>query len=479
MLFNSVQFVLFFALVVLAYFGLPQRWRWLLLLVASYVFYMSWRVEYAVLILASTFIDYAVGLNLDATEDQRRRRRLLAISIAANLGTLFFFKYWGFFSATVEGAADVFGLSAHLPAFDVLLPVGISFYTFQSMSYTDDVYRRQRSAERHFGIFAVYVAFFPQLVAGPIERSTRLLPQFHDAHRVELARVGSGLELMVWGTFKKVVIADNAAVIVDLVYANPGAHAGPLLLFATFLFALQIYCDFSGYSDVAIGAARVMGFDLTLNFRRPYFSSSLAEFWRRWHISLSTWFRDYVYFPLGGNRVSRARHALNLMVVFVVSGLWHGAAWTFIVWGALHGVYLIAELRLRPALARLPKALTTGVPGQAIGRAVLLAFVLLTWVFFRANSLDDAWTVLSRLGDMTGDASGVLTSRGLPRLELFVLAGAVATLLAVDLSAELKPAWVLRWWARRPVRWGAYLAATWSVIIFGAFGGTTFIYFQF
>jgi alginate O-acetyltransferase complex protein AlgI len=478
-LFNSFEFILFFATVVLAYYRLPHRWRWVLLLIASYAFYMSWRAEYALLILGSTFVDYWVGLKLEGASDQGRRRRLLALSLLANLGTLFFFKYWGFFSTSVEGALDVVGVAAHLPHFDILLPVGISFYTFQSMSYTIDVYRGQRGAERHFGIFAVYVAFFPQLVAGPIERSVNLLPQFFDEHRVSLRRVSSGLQLMVWGIFKKVVVADNAGEMVDKVYESPELYTGPYLFLATFLFSLQIYCDFSGYSDVAIGASRIMGFDLMTNFRRPYFSRTLAEFWRRWHISLSTWFRDYVYLPLGGNRVSKVRHAVNLLVVFVVSGLWHGAAWTFIIWGALHGVYLVAEVRLRPVVERWPQATRDHWATQLIGRSGLLLFVLLTWVFFRAEGVDDAWTVLSRLPVLAGTTLNTLWTLDLPRFEVMILALSVVTLIVVDLAAELQPAWLMRLWARRPIRWSTYMAAAYAVVFFGSFGRAEFIYFQF
>ncbi len=384
MLFNSIEFLLFLPVVVLLYYALPHRYRWGLLLAASYYFYAAWKLEYLVLIIASTLIDYYAGLRMGAEEHQRKRRKFLYLSLAGNLGMLLGFKYFNFFSDSVRVALEQFNIFADTPHLEFLLPVGISFYTFQSMSYTIDLYRGERDVERHLGIFALYVAFFPQLVAGPIERSTHLLPQFRERVTFDYGRTTSGLRLILWGFFKKIVIADQLALFVQQVYGSPGEWSGPAVLLASYFFAFQIFCDFSAYTDIARGSARIMGFDLMENFNRPYFSRSIREFWARWHISLSTWFRDYLYIPLGGNRVVKWRWYYNLMVVFVVSGLWHGANWTFVAWGFLHGAYLVlgivtqdwrdgawaligrgtARLRSRIGLGwRAAPQLATAVPG--------------------------------------------------------------------------------------------------------------------
>jgi D-alanyl-lipoteichoic acid acyltransferase DltB (MBOAT superfamily) len=341
MLFNSIQFLIFFPVIATIYFLLPHRYRWLLLLVGSYYFYMSWKPEYIILILASTLIDYSVGLKLGSESRPAIRRRWLLLSLVTNLGLLFSFKYFNFFNDSFRQLFQMANLSYPVPALNVLLPVGISFYTFQTLSYTIDVYRGKIQPERHLGVFALFVSFFPQLVAGPIERSGNLLPQFYQKTAVDYERIISGLQRMTWGFFKKVVIADRLALLVNTVYNHPTEFSGMPLIIATYAFGFQIYCDFSAYSDIAIGAARVMGFDLMENFRQPYYARSIPEFWRRWHISLSTWFRDYVYLPLGGNRVKLPHWVFNILVVFVVSGLWHGANWTFVIWGALHGIFMV------------------------------------------------------------------------------------------------------------------------------------------
>lgn len=337
MLFNSLQFLIFFPIVILLYYLLPHSKRWIFLLLASYYFYMSWNPAYIVLILISTLVDYFAAIKMSEQDNINKRKIYLFFSLFANLGLLFIFKYFNFFNDSVRLLFQSLGVNYGVPSLSLLLPVGISFYTFQTLSYTIDVYRGVTKPERHFGIFAVYVSFFPQLVAGPIERSERLLPQFRVPVIPNENNFSSGMKLMVWGFFKKVVVADNVAIIVNQVYNNVNEYQGLPLIIATFLFAIQIYCDFSGYSDIAIGSARVMGIHLMKNFNTPYFSKSITEFWKRWHISLSTWFRDYVYIPLGGNRVSKPRHYLNLFLTFLISGLWHGANWTFVIWGALHG----------------------------------------------------------------------------------------------------------------------------------------------
>ncbi|MEE8405086.1 MAG: MBOAT family O-acyltransferase, partial [candidate division Zixibacteria bacterium] len=364
---------------------------------------MCWKPEYVILIIASTGIDYFAALGMGKHTERKPRRKYLIASLAGNLGLLFSFKYFNFFNESTRSLFDSLNIFYDMPALDVLLPVGISFYTFQTLSYAIDVYRGTRQPERHAGIFAVYVSFFPQLVAGPIERSTRLLPQFHKVQHFEWARVQSGLRLMLWGLFKKIVIADRLAIYVNEVYADPGDFSGGPLILATYFFAFQIYCDFSGYSDIAIGAGRVMGYDLMTNFRQPYLSRSIGDFWKRWHISLSSWFRDYLYFPLGGNRVSRWRWHYNILVVFILSGLWHGANWTFVIWGALHGCYLL--LSVWTARIRSNVSGFIGLDRAPRLRSVLQVFVtfhlvLLAWVFFRAESLSEAMLILSRMANI-------------------------------------------------------------------------------
>lgn len=483
MLFNSFEFAIFFPLVVIGYFLLPPRFRWAFLLGASYYFYMCWKAEYLVLIVISTLIDYVAGLRMGKTTVRSRRKKYLMLSLVANLGILFTFKYANFFSESLRVALNQFNIFYDMPMFDLLLPVGISFYTFQSMSYTIDVYRGEQQPERHLGKFALYVAFFPQLVAGPIERSLRLLPQFDRVFKFDYERVVSGLRLMLWGFFKKLVIADRLAIYVNEAYNHPAEYQGLTLLLATYFFAIQIYCDFSGYSDIAIGAARVMGYDLMTNFRQPYFSKSISEFWRRWHISLSTWFRDYLYIPLGGNRVGKQRWYFNLFAVFVISGLWHGANWTFVVWGALHGGYLIfaivtadwrqklahwSGLAKRPALHNLLRTLIT------------FHLVLFAWIFFRANSLSEAFMIIGNMAALDFSLESLKSLNiALGWGELLVAIGSILFLeLAHLLQSRGK---VHSWITARPaaLRWSVYYLLLLAIAFFGVFNHSEFIYFQF
>jgi D-alanyl-lipoteichoic acid acyltransferase DltB (MBOAT superfamily) len=480
MLFNSFAYLAFFPAVVALYYLTPQRWRWALLLAASYYFYGCWKVAYLGLIVASTLVDYVVGLGLGRAGRRRDRRLLLAASLGVNLGLLFAFKYWGFFAASTTAVLRSFNVAARFPELDVLLPVGISFYTFQTLSYTIDVYKGQRAPERHLGVFAVYVAFFPQLVAGPIERSTHLLPQFLREHRFDSERLWSGLRLMLWGMVKKVVIADRLALSVDRVYGDVPGHEGVALLLASVMFGFQIYCDFSGYSDLAIGSARVLGFDLMTNFRQPYFSSSIREFWQRWHISLSTWFRDYVYIPLGGSRHGRARLYLNLCVTFLVSGLWHGANWTFVVWGGLHGLFLATSLltaRLRAGWTRA--AGLDRAPGLLTAWRILAtnALVTLAWVFFRADSVTEAVAILERMG------GGLLDTGAWARVPAVFGGGADLAFLGVMVAALSAYDWALWRGVRLLDRPPAVLVDVslqfWILVVFGVFANQQFIYFQF
>lgn len=488
MLFNSLHFVIFFPTVVAIYFLLPQRYRWILLLGASYYFYAAWKLEYTLLILISTVVDYFVGRQLAKTQQLGQRRLYLALSLAVNLGLLFGFKYLNFFNESVRATLNFFNIFYDVPAFQILLPVGISFYTFQTLSYTIDVYRGKLKPETHFGIFALYVSFFPQLVAGPIERAAHLLPQFHRSISFRQDRIASGLRLILWGLFKKVVIADRLALYVNQVYNDPGDQGALTLLVASYFFAFQIYCDFSGYSDIAIGVARVLGFDLMQNFRQPYMAHSLSNFWHRWHISLSTWFRDYVYIPLGGNRVPQWRWYGNLLIVFVVSGLWHGAAWHFVIWGAIHGTLVVLEAALTRTVLWGARIWGYSRPHIPTTLRILATFhlVLFSWVFFRANTLADALLIIQRVATLAGENSweAALTPWTLVGVdaawEMSLSIGLIVLLEAIQ--------WFGRWGQNmertfvtysRPLRWAAYLFLAIATLNLGTSLETPFIYFQF
>lgn len=461
---------------------------------------MSWRADYAILIFTSTVVDYAVGLALGRTQRPSMRRVYLVVSILTNLGILFAFKYFNFLNDSFQTLFTYYGLPYGIPELDVLLPVGISFYTFQSLSYTIDVYRGAKEPEKHFGIFALYVSFFPQLVAGPIERSTHLLPQFFQKFTFDYERVTSGLRLMLWGFFKKIVIADNLAVLVNQVYNSPTNYEGPILIFVTVCFAYQIYCDFSGYSDIAIGAARVMGFTFMDNFRTPYFSRSISEFWQRWHISLSTWFKDYLYIPLGGNRVVRWRWYYNLFITFLISGLWHGANWTFVVWGALHGFYLILGIVLAPVIGWL--IITTTLdkrPTLLAGIQIATTFTLVcfAWILFRANNLAEATYIITHLVPSLDFFTNLLAvsnvsearsflrtffpifQLGLSNSQLLYLLASILLLETVQIfqyrdNLSIKFRHYSGW-----VRWAYYYGMTLWILTAGRFGEEQFIYFQF
>ncbi|MCS3922939.1 D-alanyl-lipoteichoic acid acyltransferase DltB (MBOAT superfamily) [Methanococcus voltae PS] len=368
----------------------------------------------------------------------------------------------------------------YLPTFDLLLPVGISFYTFQALSYTIDVYRSTKEPEKHFGIYALYVSFFPQLVAGPIERSTHLLPQFREKYKFNYGKTVSGLRLILWGFFLKLAIADNVAPIVNAIYNNVHDYTGAPLIIATIFFAYQIFCDFAGYSYIAIGSARILGFDLMDNFKSPYMSRSFSEFWRRWHISLSTWFRDYLYIPLGGNRVSKLRHSLNLFIVFLVSGLWHGANWTFIIWGGIHGAYLVVENTIMQLLNG--KELKSNIFLDILKVMVVFSFVSFAWIFFRANDISDALYVCTHLftGIFSTPASEVLEkfySLGFGAYLFLKIVGSIAILEFVHLMqiTRFGKCNALKTYARWPIY---YFLIFW-ILLNGAFQSNEFIYFQF
>jgi len=390
MLFNSNAFYVFLPIVFAVYWLFPQRLRWIVLFISSYYFYMSWEVKYVTLILLTTVVSYGTALLIERTEDKRKKKACLMIALVISLGVLFFFKYFNFLSSSVTAVLQKIAIPLQPFTLDILLPVGISFYTFQTLSYVIDVYRGEVKACRHFGKYATFISFFPQLVAGPIERTRNLLPQIEQEHTYDYDKGIAGAKMIAWGFFKKIAIADTVAGYVDMVYNHVDRFTGLPLIAATFLFAFQIYCDFSGYSDIAIGVAKLFDIDLMTNFKSPYFAASIKEFWGRWHISLSTWFKDYVYIPLGGNRRGEHRTRFNLMVTFLVSGLWHGANWTYVLWGAIHGAGQVLE-------RVLDKVHTSNKKRSWLRVGITFLFVCFAWIFFRANSIADALYVVKNL----------------------------------------------------------------------------------
>jgi D-alanyl-lipoteichoic acid acyltransferase DltB (MBOAT superfamily) len=469
MIFNSLQYALFLPLVVGLYWTLPRRFRTTLLLAASYVFYGAWDWRFLGLLLISTVVDYSIGLRLEASEDERRRKQLLLVSVAVNLSILGFFKYADFFIDSAQDLLGSVGLEANEASLRFILPVGISFYTFQTMSYSFDVYRRRIPACREPITFAVYVAFFPQLVAGPIERARHLLPQLAaDRAPPDADRVRSALTLIVLGLVKKVVLADQVAPYVNDVFADPDQAGSLALVVAVVGFALQIYGDFSGYTDIARGSARLLSIDLIHNFRQPYLSTDITDFWRRWHISLSNWLRDYLYIPLGGNRGGRLATYRNLMITMLLGGLWHGAGWTFIIWGGLHGTYLAVDKAWHPdAGDRTPRTVATGIL-SAVGTFGLVCFA---WIFFRSASATEAFDVIGGIASFGGPA---------PEAAALWVTGLVGTtMLAIDLVTRRSrdPVGAL---SRRPELAGALLGiAAVAIIVSAGSDAVPFIYFQF
>ena len=425
MFFNSIDFAIFLPIVFALYWFVANRNLKLqnfLIVISSYTFYGWWDWRFLSLILFSTIVDYSVGLALSKKESANKRELLLWTSILINIGFLGFFKYHNFFLENFISAFSFFGHEIKSSSLSIILPVGISFYTFQTLSYTIDIYKRKLEPTKNFIAFCAFVSFFPQLVAGPIERASHLLPQFYTKRKLKYENLIDGLNKILWGLFKKIVIADRLAIVVNEIYNYPNEYHGLTLILGTVLFAFQIYCDFSGYSDIAIGTARLFGFDLMTNFNTPYFSRSLGEFWRRWHISLSTWFRDYVYIPLGGNKTSVSRWYFNILVVFTVSGFWHGANWTFIIWGVIHGLVLIIESKLK-----IPQS--TSSSGNFFQGLGVFAIVCLGWVFFRANSIQDALYIL---GDILN-----FKEYNMSQISLYVVPIAKKTVYAIDIFLSI------------------------------------------
>lgn len=498
MLFNSFEFLLFFPFVSIVYFSIPHKIRYLWLLGASYFFYMNWNAKYALLLFGSTFITYVAGIvigrfqkkEIDEVKKVKYKKICVAISFILNLSILAIFKYANFAINNLNMLLEKLHLQMDIPNWDIVLPVGISFYIFQALSYTVDVYRGEIEPQKNLAKYALFVSFFPQLVAGPIERSKNLLHQLDEVHKFDYRRMTSGILLMIWGYFLKLVISDRIALLVDNVYGNYSTYGGYYLLVASLLFAFQIYCDFAGYSTIAMGVAEVMGFHLMDNFNCPYFSRSVSEFWRRWHISLSSWFKDYLYIPLGGNRRGKIRKYLNLLVVFAVSGLWHGAEWTFVIWGTLNGLYQIVGgelVKIRDKVVKVFKFNRETLSHKIYQTVCTFVLIDFSWIFFRADSISDAFAIFKSMlqgGNLNIIFDGTIFSAGLDQNNFIVLIISLGVLCIVD-ALKYKGIVVRDVLMKQELwfRWMVYIVAVMSILIFGVWGtsydATSFIYFQF
>ncbi len=461
MLFDSLQFILFYIVVTILYFSFRHRGRVWLLLLASCYFYLVFKPIYILILLVTIIVDYFAGIWI-AQSEGKKRKLFLVLSLIANIGFLAFFKYWNFFNGNLTTLLDLMGMVNPLPDYQLELPIGLSFHTFQAMSYTIEVYRRKQEPEKDFIIYSLYVMFYPQLVAGPIERPQNMLPQFHTYFKYNFENLKSGLMLMLWGLFKKVVISNRLAEMVDYCFDNPTEHGGLTLLVAAVFYSFQIYCDFSGYSDIAIGAGRTMGFTLMRNFDVPYLSKSIGEFWRRWHISLSTWFKDYLYIPLGGSREGEWKLYRNLAIVFLVSGLWHGAAWTFIIWGGLHAAFQILA-RMRDRLVKVPK-------NDFLSIVFTFLLVTLAWVFFRAKGFYNAKVILTKIltFDFFSGYSMPYNGTEFMFCWLLIVVLFLKDIFVKEISVKNTPAFYAK-----------FVCLAFLCYFFGVFSGDQFIYFQF
>lgn len=488
MVFTTLTFILFLVVVFAIYWSLKARaLQNIFIVMVSFFFYGWWDYRFCALLLASSLVDYTVSVGLDRVNHQLWRRLLLAFSLSVTFGILGFFKYWNFFADSLHNVFNVIGLQADFVTVNVLLPVGISFYTFQGASYVIDVYLGKMKAAPSLTDYLAYISFFPQLVAGPIERATHLLPQFLKSRSFNYSIAVDGCRQILWGFFKKMVVADNLAKIADLTYDQPESFRGPALAFGTVAFAFQIYCDFSGYSDIAIGTARLFGFDLMRNFAYPYFSQSIAEFWRRWHISLSTWLRDYIYIPLGGSRVPSLRRAWNILVTFLISGLWHGAAWTYVIWGGIHGTAILLEGLVVGQGKGLRVTDTPGgeqfvAPLKTMGR-ILATFALtcLAWIFFRAQSPQDAFYILNKILIESFSLSaykGIGATWKTCPIGRGIIVVLAAFILIEWLQRRHAHPLAVKAWAK-PFRWFVYSCTAWITLFWGTWSSGQFVYFQF
>ncbi len=474
MLFNSIAFAIFLPVVFAIYWLVPHKFRWPLLLIASYYFYMSWNPKYVVLILITTITSFFSAKLIARQQNIIIKKIILIFTCVICLGVLLFFKYFNFISESVVTLLNAISLPISPITLNILLPVGISFYTFQTLSYVIDVYRGGEP-ENNLGVYATFISFFPQLVAGPIERTGNLLPQIKSEKSFNYDTASYGLKLMAWGFFKKLAIADVTAKYVDAAYNSLLTCTGFDLLIAIFFFTIQIYCDFSGYSDIAIGTAKLLGINLMTNFKSPYLSKSIKEFWSRWHISLSTWFRDYVYIPLGGNRCSKIKRDRNLIITFLISGLWHGANWTFVIWGGIHGIAQVLENRFVCANKKFSK------PVNIIKLLTVFAFCNLAWVFFRAQTLNDAIFVIETIiMDLKTPSLFLYNTLGLEKINLVFILFSILVLFIYDYLSLSRD--VIKWISSKGIvlRWIIYLMLIWSILFYMPPSGTSeFVYFQF
>ncbi len=470
MTFTSISFAIFLPLAILFYWICPSKYRWIFLLAVSYYFYMSISVPFVLLLLFTTALSYVCALLMERSQTAHHKKMVLTCGTLLLLGILFTFKYLSFFLTRISAVASAFAIPLQAPTIKLLLPLGISFYTFQTLGYLFDVYREKIKAETHFGYYALFVSFFPQILSGPIGRADKLLPQLKETHQFNYSRTTHGLKLMAWGYFKKLAVAGLAGGVVDSVYNSLQAYIGLVLIVATVLFAIQIYCDFSGYTDIALGVAELFGIDLINNFKSPYFSTSIRDFWSRWHISLSTWFRDYLYIPLGGSRCGKLRRNLNLILTFLASGLWHGASWNFVIWGGIHGVLQSIE--------------STFFKGKKFPRILVFALVCVTWVFFRANSLTDSIYVFQNafvgITDPLWYLKILVISLNMSYLKMLWIALPIILLVIYD-YASLKTDVIAAISKQKAwVRWPVYISLLVVILLFSQKGvATDFIYSQF
>lgn len=486
MIFNSFQFLFFFFAVTVLYYTLPHKFRGLLILLASCLFYVSFIPPYLLILLGMICADYFFGLKIEQTKNKKQRKIFLFCSILLTVSILSFFKYFNFFNANLIEATKFINWNYSLESFKLIFPIGLSFHAFQSIAYVIEVYKKKQKAERNFIVYAQYIMFFPQLLAGPIERPQNMLHQYKKEHKFQYQRVVHGLRLILWGSFQKIVIADRLAVIVNSVYNQPQEYTGLTLIIATIFFAFQIFCDFAGYSNIARGAAKVLGIDLMVNFDKPYFSRSIREFWRRWHISLSTWFRDYIYIPLGGSNAQQARILFNILIVFLISGIWHGSSWTFVIWGILNGIYILIEVLTQSIRKKLPEWF------QLI---LTFSLVCFAWIFFRANSVDDSFYIIShlftgleqqfiRLKMTTLDEIVLFIKQnnkilGLNYIDLLIVLLAIMAMESIHFLQRTRS--ITKWFSGLPssVRWSIYYTMAALILYYSAFKHEQFIYFQF
>ena len=482
MLFDSIQFLIFMPIVSILYFVIPHKFRWIWLLFSSYFFYMSWDYKYGFAIGIITVINYIFGRLIEGTDLLRNktkalklRKIILFISILSGLGILISLKYFNFFEIVLINLLAMFRIFVKIPSSDFVGPIGLSFYILQTISYTIDIYRRDIPAEKNFCKYALYISFFPKLIAGPIEKAKNMLLQFEEKHYFDYDRIKNGLLLILWGLFQKIVVADRLSILVDTVYKNPSAFKGIGVMLATIFYSFQIYCDFSGYSDIAIGVAQIMGFKLSQNFNKPYFSKSIKEFWRRWHITLGSWFKDYVYIPLGGNRCSKLRNYFNLAVVFILCGLWHGFSITFLIWGALHGIYQVLGEVLKPLKklwARVFSVKEELFSHKLFKVCVTFLLVNFAWIFFRATSFTNAIDIISNMFYINPWAltDGSIYKLGLSQADFDLSIISIFFIIFIDLLRRKRN--LISELSKQSIffRWSLYIVGIFIIVILGIYG---------